>query len=286
MSVTVGQSIVYCRTLIARADRDRYLSSLLAPGEQQPDLWAIYAFNTEIASIRDSVSEPQLGEIRLQWWRDAIAAVYSGGSTADHPVMQALAPVIARTALPQHAFANMIEARRFDLYDDPMLTMNDLEGYLGETSSMLMQMAARILAGEAAHDLAEVSGYAGVAYGLTGLMRALPVHCARGQCYMPLDVLARCELTTSDLLSRRASASIDLLLSKLRHKAGSRLAEARAMHARVPPAALPAYWPASLVDVYLKRLARPRGNPLKVIQEVSQLRCQTKLWWMARRGTF
>ncbi len=285
MTVTAEQAQEYCRDLVAKADRDRYLTSLLAPPAHHPDLWALYAFNVEIATVREQVSEPQIGEIRLQWWADAVRSVYAR-APQEHPVAQSLARTIRRADLPQHAFINMIEARRFDLYDDPMLTMNDLEGYLGETSSMLMQLAARVLCGDAAYELAELSGYAGVAYGLTGLIRSLPIHCARGQCYLPLDMLARSELTPAHVLSRQRSDACDLVLSKLRHKAAARLQEARALQHKVPVAALAAYWPASIAEMHLTRMAKSNANRLKTASEVSQLRCQLKLLWLRRTETF
>ena len=132
------QANEYCRALIAKADRDRYLSSLLAPRDKQPGLWALYAFNTEIAAIRENISEPGLGDIRLQWWSDALHDLFAG-RTQDHPVLRALAQPLEQAGWPRAALESMIEARRFDLYDDPMPSLNDLEGYLGETSSMLMQ---------------------------------------------------------------------------------------------------------------------------------------------------
>ena len=178
---------------------------------------------------------------------EAVTGIYTGG-TADHPVLQLLARAIEAGDLPLHAFRNMIEARKFDLYDDPMPSMTDLEGYLGETSSALIQLAALVLAGEEALRTPTVSGYAGVAAGIAGLMRSLPQHRARGQCYIPLDLLARRGLTPAHVLAGRADAAMAVLLAELRHLAESRLGEARAAQAEVPVAALPAFLPASLAD--------------------------------------
>ena len=126
------------------ADRDRYLAALYAPEDKRPALLALYAFNAEIAGIRDRVSEPMPGEIRLQWWRDVIA---SGDLDAGsgHPVATALVAAIATHKLPRAAFDNYLEARIFDLYDDPMPSRTDLEGYCGETASAIIQLAALVL---------------------------------------------------------------------------------------------------------------------------------------------
>ncbi|MGI9465429.1 MAG: phytoene/squalene synthase family protein, partial [Aestuariivirgaceae bacterium] len=181
MQVEQEQTIDYCQDMVRQWGNDRYLTVLLAPEAMRPHLWALYAFDIEVARIRSLVSEPGIGEIRYQWWIDAIDGLYEQ-RPVEHPVIAGLAQAIEYADLPRHAFVNLIEARRFDLYDDPMPSLNDLEGYLGETSSVLVQMAAQLLAGEAAFTLSEITGPAGVAYGMCKLMCAVPGHRARGQC--------------------------------------------------------------------------------------------------------
>ena len=60
-------------TSSARADRDRYLADLFAPEAARPHLFALHAFNARLRGSATASSEPTLGEIRLQWWRDALA---------------------------------------------------------------------------------------------------------------------------------------------------------------------------------------------------------------------
>ena len=153
--------IDHCLALVRQHDKDRFLASLYAPENKRAALYGLYAFNLEIIRVRSLVSEPHIGLIRYQWWCDTIAAIY-GSKTADHPVAQGLARAIETGNLPQAPLQNLITARELDLYDDPMPDIQTLEGYLGETSSALIQMASLIL-GE--HN-AEAAGLAGVAYGL------------------------------------------------------------------------------------------------------------------------
>lgn len=245
----------HCQDLVARADKDRYLSCLFAPPDARSHLFALFAFNVEIARIRESVSEPQIGLVRQQWWLDAIDGIYAG-RTPDHPVALALAGAIAKGGLPIHALRNLIIAREFDLYDDPMPTLADLEGYLGETSSSLIQMAALIL-GEGS---AEAAGFAGVAYGLSGVLQL------RNTRYLPKDMVQN--------LGEKQT------ITQLCAHARKRLMEARALLAAIPEAALPAFLPASLTGLYLARLERGQTP------DVSQLRRQITLWWAARHNRF
>ena len=126
----------HCFELVKAEDPDRFLASLFAPDDARPALLGLYAFNIELARIRANVSAPMPGELRLQWWRDCIDGIFAREAQAN-PVAQGLALAVARGHLPKHALMNMIEARSFDLYDDAMPSLHDLEGYLGETSSSL-----------------------------------------------------------------------------------------------------------------------------------------------------
>jgi len=283
--VTTVDAIEHCHSIVRSHDKDRYLASLFAPNEKRPHLWALYAFNYEIARIRELVSEPAPGEVRLQWWSEAINGLFAG-SIVDHPIVQRLAEAVEHGALPKAAFVNMIEARRFDLYDDPMPSLADLEGYLGETSSSIVQLASLILAGSASGKAASAAGYAGVAYGLTGLVRALPLHRARGQCYVPKDLLEREGLTPAHLIAGKREPALLRVIQQMTSIAGKRLAEARALRGDIPAEALAALLPAALVDADLTNISRAGLDVLSEVAQVAQWRRQLRLWRMARRGRF
>ena len=107
-----------------------------------------------------------------------------------HPLAEALLAAIGRHNLPKKPFDDYLEARIFDLYDDPMPGRAELEGYCGETASALIQLAALVLDAAGRAGRAEAAGHAGCAQAITGLIRLIPMHRARGQCYVPRDMLA------------------------------------------------------------------------------------------------
>lgn len=266
---------------LRRSDYDRYLSTLYAPVEKRPALTALYAFNAEIAAVRDRVREPMAGEIRLQWWRDALADL-SGQSAAGHPLAAALVGVIVEHRLPTAAFDRMLEARVFDLYDDPMPSRTDLEGYLGETASTLIQLAAMILDRQAAESVADQAGHAGCAQGIAGLLRLLPIHRARGQCYVPADILAAAGTTrdaffaegNDDAAGRVVAAMVALgreHWSAFQAKAGS-----------VPAGLRPAFLPAGLSPAYLDAVSRAGSRALRASADIAFWRRQ---WTMLRRAS-
>jgi 15-cis-phytoene synthase len=251
----------------------------------RPHLLALYAFNIELARIRDAVSEPALGEIRLQWWLDAIASTYLGDAPG-HPVLEALAGAIEQGSLPKASFLDMIEARRFDLYDDPMPTTGDLEGYLGETQAALIQMSALVIDRTGAQVTAEVAGLAGVAMGVASLLRSLPRDRARGQCYVPAALLREHGLTPADLTNPHPPDGLAAPLRELRELARKRLEEACAKQEIIVPELWPAFLPAALTRLYLDRLDTLGPASLERVAEVSQLHRQWHLYWSARRRVF
>src|SRR5437016_1846432 len=109
----------HCEELVRSADKDRFLATLFAPTRYRRPLYALYAFNAEIARVRELAREPMPGEIRLQWWRDAFAGPSLGEARA-HPVAAAILDTVVRYRLPPATFADLIDAHSFDLYQDPM----------------------------------------------------------------------------------------------------------------------------------------------------------------------
>src|ERR1019366_6312935 len=150
----------------------------------------LYAFNIEIARVRESIREPLAGEIRLQWWNDAIVGK-AAGEVAANPVAAALLAAVARYRLPSELLTGLIAARRFDLYNDPMDKLTDFDDYAEATSSAVIDLAARILGGDGTPGLGRLALHAGLGYAIAGLLQAFPIHAARGQVFLPLEVLQR-----------------------------------------------------------------------------------------------
>lgn len=267
---------------VRRLDPDRFFASLFVPEAARPHVHAILAFSAEIARVRDAVSSPLPGEIRLQWWRDLLADLTLADAGAP-PVAQALADTITRCRLPVDAFQNLIDARIFDLYDDPMPSQNDLDGYLGETASALFRLSSLILADGGEPGAPDLAGHAGVAYGLTGLLRALPFHASKGQVYLPADLIERHGVATIDITEGKTTPGLLAALAELRTRARDHHARALKLLREAPRPVRPAFLPLALVPALLKRMDRSDYDPFRTPVEVAQWRKQLSLWWMARR---
>ncbi|TDR89946.1 phytoene/squalene synthase family protein [Enterovirga rhinocerotis] len=272
----------HCLSLLREHDRDRYWSVLLAPASARGGLAALYAFSVEIARVREAVSAPMPGEIRLQWWRDAIAGEARGDVDA-HPVALAIRRTIEAFSLPRQAFLDMIDARVFDLYDDPMPSLPDLEGYLGETSSALMRLAGLVLAGGTDPGFADAAGHAGLAYGLTGLLRALPWHARDGRLVLPKDVLDRYGVTRDDIVRGRGGPGVVQSLAVLRAVARDQDRQARALLKPLPKPLRAAFLPLALVPADLAELDAA-ADPLAVTPERPAWKAIWRLWRARQSG--
>jgi len=131
-----GQAFRHCADIVRLQDKDRFLSSLFAPSEQRLFLFALYAFDIETARVRDLVSDPMAGNIRLQWWHEAMAGLRSGEAEA-HPVLTALTYTLDAAASGDRSLvAQAVEARQAELYGEPAVG----------AASAIFKLASRFLA--------------------------------------------------------------------------------------------------------------------------------------------
>lgn len=273
----------HCRELVRRYDKDRYLSALFAPPQHRDALMALYAFDVEIKRIADVVSDPMPGEIRLQWWMDALQGKEHGGS-AGHPVAAALAETVACYNLPTKPLLDLVEAHTFDLYNDPMPLLTDLEGYTGETVSSVIQLAAIVLAGGRDPGTADAAGHAGVALGMTRILRALPWHTAKRQVYIPADVLGRHGTSSDEILKPGPCSRFQAALHEMREHVRHHLDRfRRAYDAARPNGVAAAFLEVGVVPSYLKAMEKTPSDPRRAQIEIPQWRRQWCLWRTARR---
>lgn len=249
----------YCREIVRRQDPDRFLMALLAPEPRRAALLAIYAFNAEIARIRESVSEPMLGHIRLQWWRDTIDTLYAG-QPHGHALAAPLAAAISRHGLSQAHFIRLIDTREADLDPAPLVSMDDLIDYAGGTAAPLIWLGLEICGVEdpAARD---AGWHLGVAWALSGLIRALPYHLRAGWCRLPSDLLAEHQLTQYNLREKEAGVNLRLLIQKLMEHIDFNIKKSRESRCALDKAAVPVMLAAGFAQAYQRRLARFGYDP-------------------------
>lgn len=149
--------------MVRTRDEDRWLAARYAEPEPRRVLMALYAFHGELRRIPASVSEPPLGEIRLQWWRDGLAEIRDGKPSRAHPVFLELAAAGLVSADFRQQIDMMIDAAARPLYGEGFNGINDLTDWLARIDGAVGGLAVSALGGGA---LADVAARAGTGFAL------------------------------------------------------------------------------------------------------------------------
>lgn len=258
---------------VRRHDRERFVTALFAPPEARADLLVLYAFNLEVARVRESVHEAMAGMIRLQWWREMLSGSRDE-EAARHPVAGPLLKLVRQRGLNLEQFERLLEGRETDLSAEAPADMAALEAYVAGTSAALTELALAIVGAEGGASL-EAGRLVGAGFALTGLLRAVPVHLAAGRLTLPEAVLRAVGTSSEQVLAGRADkAAIAQAARMVGIRAQELLSQARRQ--RVERKALPALLPATLAsghlatlervgwDVFDSRVSRPRPMPVRL----------------------
>lgn len=269
----------YCASLVREADRDRYLATLFAPPDKRDALFALYAFAIEIGRVRDVAREPMPGEIRLQWWREVLEGQREGEAAA-HPVASALMAGLSRHGIEPERLVGIVDAHQFDLYDEPMGTLDDLDNYGVMTQSALLDVAIAILGGGGPEAMMLVRG-AGIAVTVTGILVNLAKQVSRRQMFVPIEVIERHGVDIGEVYAGKTSEALKNALAELRRHARRQMIAARNEAMQVPLTILPALLPLALIGPTLKPMDRRGYEPFDVVP-LSRFRRQWLIWRASR----
>jgi phytoene/squalene synthetase len=244
----------------ARAgDPDRYLCALLAPADRRDALLTLILFNHELARIPDIVSQPMAGMIRLEWWREALDELMAGGPPRPHPVLEALAGLLADGHAAPQALHALIDARESAL-ERMAPDAASLEAYAIATSGQLARIWYAALGGRSS---AQADGAAeiGTAFGLVGIAAALQPEAARN----------------TDSGAAKVAAP---LTEALQRRAADRLRDGRRRAGRPAREHMSAFLPGALADFYIRSFRRrPSANPTRAASAPLWLAARTLLRW-------
>ncbi|MCF6327130.1 MAG: squalene/phytoene synthase family protein [Devosiaceae bacterium] len=272
----------YISQFLKQHDSNRYYSTLVLDEISRNDVQSLYAFAVEISRIRSMITEPAPGEIRLQYWVDLLSG--SGhGDTSQNPVASSLLATINRHDLPVGALLRMLEARRFDLYDDPMPDMASFEGYAGETNSMLYQLATIIVNKGEDAGAATAAGHMGVAHALIGHMLGIGKTLSRGQIFLPLSIFSAHGVKQNQLLAKQTTPEIIAAFASLRETAGLHLTKAQEAITSLRPELRPVFALHPVLNWQLQRLNTGGKKPFSPPVDMAPwLKIARLLWWSLR----
>ena len=279
---TVEDHFAYCEAQLKAGDRTAWIATLFAPAERRSALHAIGAFALEVRGVRDKVREPLAGELRLQWWTDAIEGE-TRGDVHGHPIAAALLDTVRRYGLSRSALTGFIDSERDDLYDESIPTLDAFDTRADRTEGALIAQRALVLTGSDSGTTADAALHAGRAIAVVDAIRALETK--RTQVLVPLDMLRRQEVGTADVKIGRSSPPVLAAIAGLAAHATAELNALRALRLLIEPEIAPALLTANVVEPILRRVARRGFDPFVTRADLPQWRKQWILWRAAgRRG--
>lgn len=238
---------------VKQQDHDRYLTLVFAPAAVREDLFALAAFNQELARTAERVSEPLLGEMRFAWWRDAIEAMISDGAVPEHPVTQALHPLVAQGRLPAAELLDMVEARRRDLDPEPFASEQALHRYAAETAGAANRLSAHLL--NLSGDALTLSENLGTAWGLLGQLRSFAAWRRSGRLWLPQSLLEAAGLSRAQVLDPAGEGNLAPLAKPVADAAAALLDSAQGRQRGLSRGKASPFLLGSLARLYLRRLA-------------------------------
>lgn len=274
----------YCQQQVEKFDNDRFLCAAYAPPAEREGLLALYAFNLEIAQIREHVREPMLGQVRLQWWRETLDRI-GDGEEPSHPVAAALAAAMRRFSLDRAPLDRYLDGRARDLEDAAPADLAALEDYVDATAASLSAVALRVVGvDEAAAKTA--MRHVAIAWALIGLMRAVPFHARARRIYLPAALNREAGLDAWALFETGETAGVTEVVRQVIDAAEDHLRQARHYRQSIPRAALPVMLIATLADHYLTRLRQSGNNPFGLSVRGRSRRAMIRLAVNAAIGRF
>ena len=276
---TAQDNAAVCAAMVRDFDFPRYAAALFAPPEKRRGMLALAAFDLDIQRIPDQVSQPLPGEVRLQWWTDALEGTEHGG-VSGHPVAAEVLRAIDTHGLPRAPLLALIAAHRFDLYGDPMPTCAALEIYCDDICGSLIGVNAALLSNDA--DAADTIREAGRALGLARILTRLPHDAAHGRCFLPADTMADHGVTRHQVLAGEDTPGVRAVRSALIAAAQTGLERTQSNLKTIPRAIRPAFLPIATLGRELDALEKL--PPFALASPPSHLRVLASQWWMMRRS--
>ena len=216
----------YCQQKAASSGSSFYYSFMFLPPNRRRAITALYAFCREVDDVVDECQDLQIASTKLAWWRQEVAKLYAG--KPEHPVTQALVPVIAEFSVPQEQLLEIIDGMEMDLQQSRYLDFKALSLYCYRVASVVGLLAAEIFGFQDrktlkyAHDL-------GMAFQLTNIIRDVGEDARRGRVYLPMDELKRFEVPVADILNARHSDNFRKLMEFQIERAEQFYAQAMSM---------------------------------------------------------
>jgi len=221
-------------------------------------VFAVRAFNVELARIQDIVSDPNIGRMRLQFWRDSLDNIYQG-NPPQQPVALELAEATTEHKLTKRWFSRLMDGRDQNLNDRPYETINALEEHGENTVSSVLYLILECL-GVKDVQADHTASHLGKAIGVVTLLRATPYHGSKGKVYIPNDIMIKYGVSQEDIIRGRTTQPVKDVTYDLASLAHTHLSTAKSLMSKAPKSALRSFLPMVPCQAYLTKIQQADFN--------------------------
>ncbi|KAL5482711.1 hypothetical protein ACEPAI_9305 [Sanghuangporus weigelae] len=274
----------YCRDFVMKHDRDAYLTSQFFPKHLQPACFAVRAFYVQLAMIQDSVTNPLIGQMRMQFWKDVIQHL----GAPQHPIAAALRDASKIAHIAPYHLRRIVDARDVELNSPSHLNTDTLLAHAESTTSTLNYILLAILGLSSSDTYSHAASHLGVAQTIATLLRALPYHASKGVMVIPASITAAHHVNQEEVFRHGpAAANLPDAVYDFAVIANDHLISARELfknengRIEVPREAMPVFLNAVPVQNYLNRL---QAANFDVFTPKLQLRESVRLPWQIWRS--
>lgn len=250
--------VIKWRFLNRKLDYENYLCVLLLPKRVRASVFAVRAFNVELARVQDAVSDPNIGRMRLQFWRDSLDSIYQD-NPPQQPVALELAQAVAKHKLTKHWFTRLVDARERNLANRPFETTEALEDHSENTVSSVLYLILECL-GIKDVQADHAASHLGKAMGVVTLLRATPFHASKGKVYLPNDLMIKQKVSQEDIIRGRTTQSVKDVTYDLASLAHTHLATAKSLKSKAPKSGSRAFLPMVPCQAYLAKIQQVDFN--------------------------
>jgi phytoene synthase len=206
------------------------------------------------------------------------------GGVEGNPVAAELLLAVRSYRLPVERLSRLIEEHQFDLYNDPMPTMAALEGYINDTSSALLSLAAAVM-GPPSSEVEHLARHAGLAQGIVQVMASLPLDASQRRLFVPQQMLTKHGCDPEDIFSGKQTPKLRDALGDVLNEAQTHLNTAYTLLTSVAPEVRPAFLPLAQVKRDLALLMRADNDPF-VVRPASRFGTLWTLWRASHSRAF
>ncbi|XP_072013524.1 NADH dehydrogenase (ubiquinone) complex I, assembly factor 6-like [Amphiura filiformis] len=274
----------FCLELVRKQDYEHFLCTLFLPESAIASVLAIRAFNVEIATVRDVVSDHRLGQGRMVFWRESLNKIYSG-SAPSQPVAMELSYAVHKHKLSKLWLSRILEERERMLDDRPFHTVEEIESYAENTSSSLLYLTLEAL-GIKDVNADHAASHIGRAQGLTTILRAIPYNAQYKRVNLPLDVMAKHGLSQTAVVRGSQDKPMRDVVYEIASQAHVHLSTARSFKKEVPSSALPVFLCTSPLSSYLKLLQKCDFDVFNPKMRKKDTLLPFKLWLQNKRKIY